>query len=71
MEYKDKKLFYLTLEQNIHTALESDLIAIFPSLNGNSIKKIKKLLSIIASSVPFTPDLKRLKTLWISVMNGP
>ncbi len=63
LEYKDKKLFYLTLEQNIHTTLESDLIAIFPSLNGNSIKKIKKLLSIIASSVPFTPDLKRLKNL--------
>ncbi len=62
-EYKDRGLFYLTLEQNIHTTLESDLIAIYPSLSGNSIKKIKKLLSIIASSVPFTPDLKNLKTL--------
>jgi predicted AAA+ superfamily ATPase len=30
-------------------------------LSGNSIKKIKKLLSILAASVPFTPDLKRLK----------
>ncbi|MBI2472119.1 MAG: ATP-binding protein [Planctomycetes bacterium] len=39
------------------------MIAIYPSLSGNSIKKIKKLLSIIAGSVPFTPDLKRLKTL--------
>lgn len=62
-EYKNKYLFYLTLEQNIHTTLESDLIAIYPSLSGNSIKKIKKLLSIIASSVPFTPDLKKLKTM--------
>jgi uncharacterized protein len=63
LEYKDKSLFYLTLEQNIHTTLEMDLIAIFPSLNGNSINKIKKLLSILAASVPFTPDLKKLKNL--------
>ncbi len=62
-EYKNKELFHLTLEQNIHTTLESDLIAIYPSLSGNSINKIKKLLSIIAASVPFTPDLKRLKTM--------
>ncbi|OGW44195.1 MAG: hypothetical protein A2Y66_04900 [Nitrospirae bacterium RBG_13_41_22] len=61
-EYKNRELFYLTLEQNIHTTLESDLIAIYPSLSGNSIKKIKKLLMIIASSVPFAPDLKKLKT---------
>ena len=62
-EYNNRELFYLTLEQNIHTTLESDLIAIYPSLSGNSIKKIKKLLSIIAASVPFTPDLKRLKRM--------
>lgn len=61
-EYRDKTLFYLTLEQNIHTTLESDIMAIYPSLSGNSIKKIKKLLSIIAESVPFTPDLKKIKT---------
>ncbi|MBI4687853.1 MAG: ATP-binding protein [Nitrospirae bacterium] len=61
-EYKNKDLFYLTLEQNIHTTIESDLIAIYPSLSGNSIKKMKKLLTIIASSVPFTPDLRKLKT---------
>ncbi|MEK6527606.1 MAG: AAA family ATPase, partial [Nitrospirota bacterium] len=62
-EYKNRELFYLTLEQNIHTTLEGDLIAIYPSLSGNSVKKIKKLLTIIASSVPFTPDLKKLKTM--------
>jgi len=61
-EYKNRELFYLTLEQSIHTTIESDLIAIYSSLSGNSIKKIKKLLMIIASSVPFTPDLKKLKT---------
>ena len=39
-EYKNRELFYLTLEQNVHTTLESDLIAIYPSLSGNSVKKI-------------------------------
>ncbi len=62
-EYKNRELFYLTLEQNVHTTLESDIIAIYPSLSGNSVKKIKKLLTIIASLVPFTPDLKKLKTM--------
>ncbi len=62
-EYKNRELYYLTLEQNIHTTLESDLIAIYPSLSGNSVKKIKKLLTIIAASVPFTPDLKKLKAM--------
>lgn len=62
-EYEDKQLFYLTLEQNIHTTLESDLIAIYPSLTGASIQRIKKLLSVIAASVPFTPDLKQLKNM--------
>jgi len=62
-EYKNKKLFQITLEQMVHTTLESDLIAIHPSLSGTSVKKIKKLLAIIAASVPFTPDLKNLKTL--------
>lgn len=62
-EYDDKAQFYMTLEQNVHTTLESDLIAIHQSLNGSSIRKIQKLLSIVSSLVPFTPDMKHLKNL--------
>ncbi len=62
-EYGDKAQFYMTLEQNVHTTLEGDLPAIHQSLNGASIRKIQRLLSIIASMVPFTPDLKQLKNL--------
>ncbi len=62
-EYKDLSQFYLTLEQNVRTTLESDLPAIYPSLNGASIRRIEKLLSIVASLVPFTPDMKSLKHL--------
>jgi hypothetical protein len=62
-EYQLLEHYYITLEQMIHTTLESDLLSIYPALNGNSIKKMKKLLAIIAASVPFTPDLKHLKVL--------
>ncbi|MCF6290399.1 MAG: AAA family ATPase [Desulfobacterales bacterium] len=62
-EFKDKELFYITLEQNIHTSIENDLLAVHPGLSGASIKKIKKLLAVISLSVPFTPDLKKMKTI--------
>lgn len=63
LEFNDKSLYHLALEQNIHTTLESDLISIYPSLSGNSIKKISKLFSIIAAQVPYIPDMKKLRTV--------
>ena len=56
-----EELFYITLEQNIHATVENDLLFVYPSLSGNSIKKILKLLSVIRQSVPFTPDMSGLK----------
>jgi hypothetical protein len=63
MEFDDISLYYITLEQSIRTTIESDLLSIYPTLNGSSIKKIKRLLAVIAESAPFTPDLKRLKRI--------
>ena len=60
-DYQDFDLFKLALEQNVHTAIESDLAALHPNLSGSSIARIKRLLAVIASSVPFTPDLVRLR----------
>ena len=62
-EYNNQEQFYMALEQNIHTTIESDLLAIYPSLTGLSIKKLKSLLKVISASVPFTPDMKKLKTI--------
>lgn len=62
-EYRNKEQFQMALEQNIHTTIESDLLAIHPSLTGNSIKKLKSLLKVISESVPFIPDMKKLKTI--------
>jgi hypothetical protein len=62
-EYGELSQFYLALEQNVRTTLESDLPAIYPTLNGASIRKMEKLLAIVASLVPFSPDMKNLKQL--------
>lgn len=60
LDYNDVALFHITLEQQIHTTIESDLVAIYHSLAGESLRKLKKLLTVIATSVPFTPDLSKL-----------
>jgi predicted AAA+ superfamily ATPase len=60
-EYEDRAHFFITLQQQIDTTLESDFLAVNPSFNGLSIRKMKKLLAIIAESVPFTLELKVLK----------
>ncbi|MCX6584124.1 MAG: AAA family ATPase [Candidatus Aminicenantes bacterium] len=62
-EFENKDLFHIALEQHVHTTIESDLPAVFPGLSGSGIKKIKKLISFIAESVPFMPDLKNIKRL--------
>lgn len=62
-EIKDEALYLLTLEQNLHTTIESDLAAIYPQLTTASLQKIKKLLIYIANSVPFTPNWQKLMTV--------
>jgi hypothetical protein len=62
-ETRDNKLFLKVLEQTVRTTVESDLMAVHPRLTGTSAHKILKLLRIIGSSVPFVPDLTRLRPL--------
>ncbi len=62
LEFNDPSMYYIVLEQGIHTTIENDLLAIHKALTGTSIKKIKKLLSVIAESAPFTPNFTTLKT---------
>jgi len=57
----NEMLFFQTLQQNINVSIESDLLNIYPKLNGNSIKKLKMLLSVIIKSVPFEPKMSELK----------
>jgi len=63
LEHPDEATYLRTLEQGLHTTIESDLLSIYPRLAGVSIKKLKMLLSTIARSAPFTPDMKRLKQM--------
>jgi hypothetical protein len=62
-DLKNEELFFITLEQNIHSTVENDLLFVYPSISGNSIKKILALLGVIRQSVPFTPDMSKLKKL--------
>ncbi len=55
--------FKMTVEQNLHTTIESDLVAIYPHLTGNSIKKIKQLVVYLSQSVPFTPNWQHIKSI--------
>lgn len=52
--------FYFTLERSVHTAIESDISFVHPSITAASIKKIIRLLSFIAQQVPFKPHLNKL-----------
>lgn len=61
-EINHKDFYRITLEQNLHMTIESDLVAIFPHLTGSSIKKIKQLLMFIAHSVPFIPNWQKIMT---------
>jgi predicted AAA+ superfamily ATPase len=62
-EVKDEAIYRMTLEQNVHTTIESDLAAIYPQLTGSSIQKIKQLLIFIANAVPFLPNWNHIKTV--------
>jgi len=59
---EDEDIFFDLLRQNINVSLSSDLLFVYPGLDGNSIKKLKLLLSIIMQSVPFVPVIEKLKT---------
>jgi len=61
LEYPDTAQFLATLTQQVQTTLEADLPAIHPTLNGTSIRRMRRLLSVISGLVPFTPDMKALK----------
>jgi predicted AAA+ superfamily ATPase len=57
----NRDIFFKTLRQAIDRTIESDLMTSYPSLNGTSISKIKRLLSFISKSGPFVPDYAKLK----------
>ena len=60
-ELPTEELYFITLEQNLHTTIEIDLAAIHPHLNGSSINKLKQLLIFISKEVPFTPNWNKIK----------
>jgi predicted AAA+ superfamily ATPase len=62
-EMENESFYKITLEQNVHTTIESDLASVYPQLTGVSMQKIKQLLIFIANAVPFTPNWNSLKSI--------
>lgn len=60
LEFNDIQKFHITLEQQIHTTIESDLLSVYPKLTGDSMRKLKKLLSAISENVPFLIDYNKI-----------
>ena len=63
LNINDDEIFFDMLMQNINVSLNSDLLYVYPGLDGNSIKKLKLLLSVIMKEVPFVPNLERIKNI--------
>ena len=60
-EINDEQAYWITVEQNFHATLDSDLATVYPGLTHTTIAKIKKLLIYISSCVPFSPNWESLK----------
>ena len=63
LEFNNTAKFHITLEQQIHTTIESDLLSVYPNLTGDSMRKLKKLLSAISENVPFLIDYKKIMNI--------
>jgi hypothetical protein len=63
LEEKSDREYLQLIEQNVHATIEADLMAIHPSLTGNSIRKLTQLMGYIASSVPFTPNWSKIRSV--------
>lgn len=57
--YDSEENVPVLLNQIINTVVESDL-SIIANLDGGTVHKIKKLLGVIASSVPFKPNISAI-----------
>ncbi len=62
IEHRDQvEEFYLKLMQDVRKTVVEDSLNVHPKLNGTSVNKILRLLSLLTESVPYTPDLNDLK----------
>ena len=63
LSFDDIDDFFTTLKQSLNTTIDIDLVNIYPSLNGHTCKKLKEILYFIIQSVPFSPNLTKIKTI--------
>ncbi len=57
--FEDKESYLIRLNETINTVIEVDIPSIFP-IEYDSIANIKKLVRLVCSSHPYTPNIKEL-----------
>ena len=57
---KNKKLYYSQLNDILSLIMEIDIPSV-TEITFDKVVKVKKLLAVISTSAPYTPELKRLK----------
>lgn len=57
--FEDKESYLLRLNETINTVIEVDIPSIFP-IEYDSINNLKKLVRLVCSSHPYTPNIKEL-----------
>lgn len=63
LDFHSSNHYYQTLLQSLQNTIEVDIPAVHATMSGASVYKVKKLMGILATMVPFTPDLKKLREL--------
>jgi len=57
--FEDKESYLLRLNETINTVIEVDIPSIFP-IEYDSINNLKKLVRLVCSSHPYTPNIREL-----------
>lgn len=61
LEFPDVEVFRRVVEQNLRATIESDIPASYPTMTGETVRKLERLLAYVASAVPLIPDMTRLQ----------
>jgi len=57
--FENKKSYLLRLNETINTVIEVDIPSIFP-IEYQNVINLKKLVRLVCSSLPYTPNMKKL-----------
>lgn len=63
LEFHTPDHYFQTILQSLENTIAMDIPAVHPTMSSASVFKVKKLMGILSTMVPFTPDLKKLREI--------